>query len=82
MDEAIATLVTVHNSLLKNIKAATAVVSFASNSTGVMSFCHVSGRHTTIASNIATGTGIDFFEVYATEEAAKNGMLLPAVDAE
>ena len=82
MDEAIATLVTVQNCLLKNIKAATAVVSFASNSTGVMSFCHVSGRHTTIASNIATGTGIDFFEVYATEEAAKNGMLLPAVDAE
>jgi hypothetical protein len=82
MDEATATLVTVRNSIIKNSKAATAVLSFANNSTGVCSFLHVSGRHTTIASNIAAGTGMDFFEVRVTEEAALNGAIMPAADAD
>lgn len=82
MDEATATLVTIEKSIVKNTKAATAVLSFANNSTGVCSFLHVSGRHTTIASNIATGTGMDFFEVRTTEEAALNGAIIPAADAD
>lgn len=82
MDEATATLVTVEHSLFKNIKAATAVLSFSGNSTGVVRFTHVSGRHTTFASNIVPGTGMDFFEVYGTEEAALNGLINPAADAD
>jgi len=82
MDEATATLVTVKNSIIKNSKAATAVLSFSNNSTGICSFLHVSGRHTTIASNIAAGTGMDFFEVRVTEEAALNGAIIPAADAD
>lgn len=82
MDEATATLVTVRDSIVKNIKAATAVLSFSNNSTGICSFLHVSGRHTTIASNIAAGTGMDFFEVRVTEEAALNGAIIPAADTD
>lgn len=82
MDEAAATLVTIEKSIIKNSKAATAVLNFTNNSTGVCSFLHVSGRHTTIASNIVTGTGMDFFEVRTTEEAALNGAIIPAADAD
>lgn len=82
MDEAVATLVTVEHCLFKNTKAATAVVTFSGNSTGVIRFTHVSGRHTTIASNIVMGTGMDAFEVRVTEEAALNGMIMPAADSD
>lgn len=82
MDEATTTLATIRNSIVKNSKAATAVLSFSNNSTGVCSFLHVSGRHTTIASNIAAGTGMDFFEVRVTEEAALNGAIIPAADTD
>lgn len=82
MDEATATLVTLRNSIIKNVKAATAVLDFTNNSTGVCSFLHVSGRHTTIASNITAGTGMDFFEVRVTEEAALNGAVVPAADSD
>lgn len=83
MDEATATLATIRGNILKNTKAATAVVTFTTgNSTGVMSFNHISGRHTTIASNVVTGTGMDFFENRVVEEAALNGMIMPAADAE
>lgn len=83
MDEATATLVTVQRCILKNIKAATAVVTFTTgNSTGVVSFCHLSGRHTTIASNVVPGTGMDFFENRVTEEAALNGAIIPAADTD
>jgi len=83
MDEATATLATIQRNIFKNTKAATAVVTFATgNSTGVMSFNHCSGRHTTIASNVVAGTGMDFFENRVVEEAALNGMILPVSDAE
>lgn len=83
MDEATATLLTIENNLFKNTKAATAVVTFTTgNSTGVMRFNHLSGRHTTIASNLVAGTGMDFFENRVVEEAALNGMILPVADAD
>jgi hypothetical protein len=83
MDEATATLCTIRSNVLKNTKAATAVVTFATgNSTGVMSFNHISGRHTTLASNVGAGTGMDFFENRVVEEAALNGAVIPAADAE
>jgi len=83
MDEATATLATIENNLFKNTKAATAVVTFTTgNTTGVMRFNHCSGRHTTIASNIVPGTGMDFFENLVVEEAAHNGILIPAADAD
>ncbi len=83
MDEATATLVTLKDSLIKNIKAATAVLDFGTgNSTGMVSNCHISGRHTTLASNILEGTGMDFFETYLTEQAALNGVLHPDADAD
>lgn len=83
MDEATSTLNLIENNLFKNTKAATAVVTFTTgNSTGVMRFNHVSGRHTTIASNMVAGTGMDFFENRVVEEAALNGAILPAEDAD
>jgi hypothetical protein len=82
MDEAAATLCDIRGNVFKNSKAATAVISFSGNSTGVVSYCHVSGRHTTFASNIVPGTGMDFFETYGTEEAALNGLINPAADAD
>jgi hypothetical protein len=79
---AVALAVNVHDNVFANAKAATAVVNFAANATGICynNFC--SGRHTTIASNIVTGTSTDWFETYVTEEAVKNGLLMPAVDAD
>lgn len=83
MDEATATLALIENNLIKNTKAATAVVTFTTgNSTGVMRFNHLSGRHTTIASNLVAGTGMDFFENRVVEEAALNGMILPVADSD
>lgn len=83
MDEATATLLTIRGNILKNTKAATAVVTFTTgNSTGVMSFNHISGRHTTIASNVVAGTGMDFFENRVVEEAALNGAIIPAADTD
>lgn len=83
MDEATATLATIRGNILKNTKAATAVVTFTTgNSTGVMSFNHISGRHTTIASNVVAGTGMDFFENRVVEEAALNGAIMPAADSD
>lgn len=81
MDEATATLALIEDCLFKNTKAATAVVTFGTgNSTGVMRFVHISGRHTTLASNVAMGTGMDAFEVRTVEEAALNGAVIPAAD--
>ena len=83
MDEAMATLALIENCVFKNTKAATAVVTFTTgNTTGVMRFCHLSGRHTTLASNLVTGTGMDFFEVRVTEEASLNGAVVPAADTD
>ena len=81
-DEAAATNVFLHHNVIQNAKAATVVLSFANNSVGICSFNHVSGRHTTIASNVATGTSMDFFENRVTEEATLNGMIMPAADSE
>lgn len=83
MDEATATLATIENNLFKNTKAATAVVTFTTgNSTGVMRFNHLSGRHTTLASNFVIGTGMDIFENRVVEEAALNGAISPVADAD
>lgn len=83
MDEATATLALIENNLFKNTKAATAVVTFTTgNTTGVMRFNHISGRHTTLASNVVTGTGMDFFENRVTEEASLNGAISPAADTD
>lgn len=83
MDEATATLLTIQRNIFKNTKAATAVITFTTgNSTGVMSFNHLSGRHTTLASNIVAGTGMDFFENRLVEEAALNGAIAPTADAD
>lgn len=83
MSEATATLCTIQRNIFKNTKAATAVVTFTTgNPTGVCSFNHISGRHTTIASNFVAGTGMDIFENRVVEEAALNGMIMPAADAE
>lgn len=83
MDEATATLASISGNLFKNTKAATAVITFTTgNSTGVMWDNRCSGRHTTIASNIVPGTGMDFFENYVVEEAALNGLYIPAQDAD
>jgi len=82
MDEAAATLAYIHHNLFKNTKAATAVINFTNNSTGVFAHNNCSGRHTTIASNIVTGTGMDFFETYVVEEAALNGLYVPDQDAD
>lgn len=83
MDEATATLCTIRNNIFKNTKAATAVVTFTTgNSTGVFSFNHISGRHTTLASNVVTGTGMDFFENRVVEEASLNGAIIPVADTD
>lgn len=83
MDEATATLATIEDNLFKNTKAATAVITFTTgNTTGVMRRNDCSGRHTTVASNIVTGTGMDFFHNYVVEEASLNGFLVPAADAD
>ena len=81
-DEATALGLYVHDSVFSNAKADTVVAEFGNNTTGVMQNCFVNGRHTTIASNITAGTGMAFYEVYVVEEAAKNGLLMPAVDAD
>lgn len=82
MDEAAATLAYIHDNVFKNTKAATAVIDFTNNSTGVMSKNFCSGRHTTIASNIVPGSGMDFHENYVVEQAALNGLYIPAQDAD
>jgi len=80
-DAAAATGVKLENCQFQNKKAATAVIDFTSNSVGVGDFISVSGRHTTIASNIVPGTSFDFFNTTVTEEAAKTGMIW-TVDAD
>jgi len=81
-DEATATALFVVDSYFSNAKADTVNLEFGNNTTGMMVNCFSNGRHTTIGSNIAPGTGMAFYETYTVEEAAKNGMLSPAVDAD
>lgn len=81
-DEAAATGLYVHHNVFQNSKAATAVMNWVTNSTGVCSFNHISGRHTTLASNVVTGTGMDFFENRVTEQASLNGAIIPAADTD
>lgn len=72
----------IHDCTFSNAKAGTVVAEFGNNSVGVMRDCFINGRHTTIASNVTPGTGMNFFNVLAVEEAAKNAIAIPAVDAE
>lgn len=81
-DEAAATACYIHHNVFMNAKAATVVVNFVTNSTGTCSFNHVVGRHTTLASNVVTGTGMNFFENRVVEEAALNGAVIPAADTD
>ena len=81
-DAAIATNLYIHDCHFENEKADVAVANFGSNSVGVMTYCVCAGHHSTILSNVAAGTGMDFFEVYATEHHALNGIVAPVVDAE
>lgn len=81
-DAATALEVLIHHCYFSNAKAGTVVVDFTNNSTGIMADCFVNGRHTTIQSNVTTGTGMAFYNVLGVEEAAKNAIAIPAVDAE
>lgn len=81
-DEATALGLVVKDSYFTNAKADTVNIEFGNNTTGMMINCFSNGRHTTIASNIAAGTGMAFYETYTVEEAAKNGLLMPVVDAD
>ncbi len=81
-DEAVATGLYIHHNVFMNAKAATAVMNWVTNSTGICSFNHVVGRHTTIASNVVAGTGMNLFENRVVEEAALNGAIIPAADTD
>ena len=81
-DEATALQLYIHHNIFSNAKADTVVMEFGNNSTGVCSCNFINGRHTTIQSNVTTGTGMAFHENYGVEEAAKNGLLIPIADVE
>lgn len=81
-DGATALNVYIHNNVFSNAKADTVVMEFGNNTTGVCSFNHVNGRHTTLASNVSAGTGMAFFENRVVEEAALNGAIIPAADSD
>lgn len=81
-DAATCTNLYIHNNVFSNAKAGTVVMGFGNNSTGVCSFNHINGRHTTIASNVTAGTGMAFFENRVVEQAALNGAIIPAADTE
>jgi hypothetical protein len=81
-DEATATGLYIHHNTFANAKADTVVMEFGNNSTGVCAYNNINGRHTTIASNVTPGTGMAFFQNFAVEEAAKNGIVIPVADAE
>jgi hypothetical protein len=81
-DEATALGLYIHHNVFSNAKAGTVVAEFGNNSTGVMSFNHINGRHTTLASNVTAGTGMAFFENRVVEEAAVNGAIIPAADTD
>ena len=83
IDSATGTLAYIHHNVFKNTKAATSSVTFTTgNTTGVFEHNFVSGRHTTIATNLVEGTGMDFNQNYVVEEAALSGLLEPAADAD
>lgn len=81
-DEATATGLYIHHNVFANAKADTVVAEFGNNSTGVMSFNHINGRHSTLASNVTTGTGMNFFENRVVEQAALNGAIIPVADTD
>lgn len=81
-DEAIAVGIYVHHNTFMNAKAGTVVMNWTTNSTGTCSYNNIVGRNTTIQSNVTTGTGMNFFQNFGVEEAAKNGLLIPVADAE
>jgi hypothetical protein len=81
-DGATALNLMIHDSTFMNAKAATVVAEFGNNSTGMMKNCFIIGRHTTIASNVTPGNGMNFCNVLAVEEAALNAIPIPVVDAE
>lgn len=81
-DSATALQLTLKNCIFTNAKADTVVAEFGNNTTGVAFNCFWNGRHTTIASNVTPGTGMNFFNCLGVEEAAKNAIAIPAVDAD
>lgn len=80
-DAATALGLLVERCVFSNAKADTVCVAFSNNTTGITRDTFVNGRHTTITSNLDEGTGMAFYETYVVEEAAKNGLLEPVVDA-
>lgn len=81
-DEATSLGVYIHHNVFANAKADTVVAEFGNNTTGTFAYNCIAGRHSTIASNITTGTGMNFFENYTVEQVSLNGMLNPAADSE
>lgn len=81
-DEATATGLYIHHNVFSNARADTVVMEFGNNSSGVCSFNHINGRHSTLASNVTAGTGMNFFENRVVEQAALNGAVIPAADTD
>ena len=75
-------LLNIHDNVFKNVTAATAVISFSGNSTGTMKDNFISGRHTTQASNVVTGTGMDWSNNDLVEEASVDGSTYPIQDTD
>jgi hypothetical protein len=81
-DAGVAADIYIHHNTFTNAKAGTVVMNFVSNSTGTAQHNFINGRHTTIQSNVVTGTGMTFCQNLGVEEVSKNGLLIPAADAE
>lgn len=69
----------IHDSHFNTLGAAVSAVEFSSNSVGLMWDCRLSGRHNTILSTVTAGSGMDFFENYATANAGKTGIYAPII---
>lgn len=69
----------IHHCFLNTLGAAVSVVEFSSNSVGLMWDCSLSGRHNTILTTVTAGSGMDFFENYATANVSKNGLIAPTI---
>ena len=81
-DAAIGVNLYVHHNTFSNAKADTVCMNWVSNSTGVCEYNFINGRHTTIQSNVVTGTGMAFNQNLGVEAAALNGILMPVADSE
>jgi hypothetical protein len=81
-DGAAATALYVHDNVFSNAKADTVVLNYGNNSTGVTMNNFVAGRHSTLASNIAEGTSMNFHENYHVEEDTFTSVLAQSPDTD